>query len=424
MTATIEAPAVVAPAAPSEAPSSISTRASEFTRAWVAHGISSFGDHFTMVALPLAAFSRTGSALAVGIVAAMEAVTVLLLGLVAGAVGDRVRRRPLLVVTDLARCAVLVGLAVGVLADDYPVGLLYLTAFALGALRVAHDAAEAALVPILVDEPRILQANSRLHASDSAAIAAGPAVAGGLVAIGGAALAFVADAATFAVSGLALRSLHRIDAHDSADRAGDVVQRPSLREEIRAGWTALVGDRVVVQALVVLAALNVVAIAAEAQFIPYAEEVLGIGAVGIGAYFALGGATAVLTALVAGRHAVVRGDVLLLGLAVFSAGFLLAGVAPSRASAAVAHVCAGFGSALATTHWYSLRHKRFPLHLIGRVTTVTRMAVMVLVPIAYVAGGWFARHAGPEALFVAVASVGLVATAWGTFVGLGRLRVA
>ena len=422
MTATLEAtPAAAPPNPPAPSPVAVAPRQTDFTRAWLAHGVSSFGDHFTLVALPLAAYARTGSALAVGVVAAMEAVTVLLLGLVAGALGDRVRRRPLLVATDLTRGVVLLALAVGVMSDDHPVVLLYVAAFALGALRVAHDAAEAALVPILVEEQRILRANSRLHASDSAAIAAGPVMAGALVALGGASLAFLADAVTFAVSGMALRSIRRIDDHDRP--TGDAAERWAISDDIRAGWKALVRERIVVQALLVLAALNVVAIAAEAQFIPYAQDVIGMSAVALGLNFALGGATAVVTALVVGRRSVVRGDVLLLGLAVFSAGFLVAGIAPSRGTAALAHVCAGFGSALATTHWYSLRHKRFPLYLIGRVTIVTRMAVMALVPVAYVLGGWVASHAGPEVLFVAVASIGLLATAWGTFVGLGRLRV-
>lgn len=393
----------------------------DFTRTWIAHSVSSFGDHFTFVALPLAAWLRTHNALAVGVVAAMEAVAVILLGLVAGAFSDRWRRRPVLVASDLARGVVMAGLALGVIADSYPVALLFVAALVLGLLRVVHDASEAALVPILVDGPRILRANSRLQASDSAAVAVGPVLAGGLIAVGGPALAFAGDAVSFAVSGAVVGSVRRIDSHDTppADRPA---RRP-LRSDIAEGCRALWRDSEVMRALVVLAAMNIVAIAAEAQFIPYAKELLGLGPAGVGAYFALGGVVAVGTSLLVGRRTRVRGDVMLVGVAVMAAGFLVAGVRPSHATAALAFVGAGVGSALATTHFYALRHARFSVSLLGRVSMVSRTAITALVPIAYVLGGWFSRHQGPDALFVAVGTIGLGAAAWGAFTSLRRLRI-
>lgn len=393
----------------------------DFTRTWIAHSVSSFGDHFTFVALPLATWLRTNSALAVGLVAAMEAVAVVLLGLVAGAFSDRWRRRPVLVASDVARAVVMGGLAVGVVADAYPVALLFVAALVLGLLRVVHDASEAALVPILVDGPRILRANSRLQASDSAAVAAGPVVAGGLIAVGGPALAFAADAVSFAVSGAVVGSVRGIDAHDAPRPATPA--RSRLRSDIAEGCRAMWRDSEMMRALVVLAALNVVAIAAEAQFIPYAKQLLGVGAAGVGAYFALGGVVAIGTSLLVGRRSRVRGDVMLVGVAVMALGFLVAGLHPSRTTAALAFVGAGVGSALATTHFYALRHARFSVHLLGRVTMVSRTAITALVPVAYVLGGWFSRHEGPDALFVAVGTVGLGAAAWGACTSLRRLRI-
>lgn len=389
-----------------------------FSRTWFAHGVSSFGDHFTMVALPIATFARTGSAFAVGLVAAMQGVTVLVFGLAAGVIADRVARRRLLVLTDIGRGASLGALAAALTLDVAPVPALIVAAFVLGALRVLHDAAEVAIVPLLVDGPDLLRANGRVQASDSLATAAGPAVAGVLLSVGGVALAFAGDAVSFVASALAVGRVRRLD--EESERPPD---RAPVLAEVRDGLKALWGDAFVMRALVVVAAMNVVATAAEAQFIPYAREVLGLSTTGVGLYFALGGVVAAGTAMVAGRNGVVRGDALLFGVGVFASGFLLAGIAPSRATAAVAFVGAGFGSALTLTHWYSLRHKRFPLHLLGRVSVATRMAITAAVPGAYVAGGWFAHRHGPDALYVVVALVGLGATLWGVLTGLGRLRI-
>jgi MFS family permease len=393
----------------------------DFTHTWSAHSVSSFGDHFTMVALPLATYLRTHSAFTVGAVAAMEAVAVLVLGLVAGALSDRWRRRPVLVLTDYARAVVVGLLAVGVVSDSYPVALLFGAALVLGLLRVVHDASEAAVVPILVDGPRLLRANSRLQASDSAAIAAGPAIAGGLIAIGGPALAFAGDALSFAASGTVMRSVRRLDVHDP--QPAREASRPRLRSQISEGCRALWADSDMMRAVVLLAVMNVVVTAAEAQFIPYAKQILGIGAVGIGAYMALGGLVAVATSVVVGRRSQMRGDMMLLGVIVFAVGFIVAGVWPSFLSAGVAFFGAGFGSALAGAHFYALRHARFPVSMQGRVSTVSRTALTSLLPAAYLLGGWFSRHQGPDALFVAVGCIGLGACLWGVCTSLRRLRI-
>jgi MFS family permease len=393
----------------------------DFTKTWSAHSVSSFGDHFTLVALPLATYLRTESAFVVGAVAAMEAVAVLVLGVVAGALSDRWRRRPVLVHTDYARAVVVGLLALGVVSESYPVALLFVAAFVLGLLRVVHDASEAAVVPILVDGPRLLRANSRLQASDSAAIAAGPAIAGGLIALGGPALAFAGDALSFAASGSVVRSVRRLDLHDPKPVAD--APAPRLRSQIAEACRVLWADSDVMRAVVLLAVMNVVVTAAEAQFIPYAREILGLGAFGIGAYMALGGLVAVVTSLAVGRRSQVRGDMMLLGVIVFAIGFIVAGVWPSYVTAGLAFVGAGFGSALAGAHFYALRHARFPVGMQGRVSMVSRTALTSLVPAAYLLGGWFSRHQGPDALFVAVGFIGLGACVWGACTSLRRLRI-
>lgn len=409
MSATADAIALEAPAA---APAW-----GAFRRVWSAHTVSTIGDHFTMLALPLAAYERTRSPLAVGAVAAMEAITAVLLGVVAGVFGDRLPRRPVLVVTDLVRGAVVGLLALAAVGASYHVAVLFSAAFVLGAMRVLHDAAAAAIVPLLVEPEDTLRANSRFHAADSAATAVGPALAGALVSVGGPAMAFAFDAVSFGVSGAMLGTV------DGLTTPAGPQRRARVGREVRDGFRAIWQDDFVMRALVVVAALNIVATAAEGHFVPYAIQVLGLREGLVGAYFALGGAVAVVTATVAGRHRAVRGDAMVVGLAVFSLGFLAAGLAPSAWTAAVAFVAAGFGSAVTITHFYALRHKRFPVHLLGRVSMVTRVAIMGLVPVAYLAGGWFARDHGPDALYVAVSVLGLGAALWGVAAGLLRRRV-
>lgn len=386
-----------------------------FTRLWWSHSVSMFGDQLTLVALPLAAYADTRSAMAVGVVASLEAVTAVGFGLVAGALADRLAHRRVLVLTDVARAVLLLGLVAAVAAPGAALPALLVAATGLGLTRVLHDAAQSAAVPLVVEQPRLVAANGRLQASEAAATATGPALAGALLGLGGPPLAFAVDAASFAASGVAVSGLRSLDeaAADEPDPGDAAAVLPTVRADVAAGVRRLLADRPMVRVLVLLGAMNVVAVCVEAQFVPYAREVLGLGGLGIGAYFALGGVAAVVTSLLAGRASGGRGDAIVLGLTVFAAGVLVAGVAPSHVTAGLAYVGAGVGSALAATHAAALRQSRFPVRLQGRVAMAVRAAIVAILPVPLIAGGWLADAAGPEVLFTTTAVVGLVAAAWG-----------
>src|SRR5438270_3673783 len=115
-------------------PEDRSLRSHDFAWFWRAHTVSIFGDQLTLVALPIAVFARTHSALAVGIAASMLSATTLVFGLFAGALADRLRHRAVLIATDLVRAGVLIFLAFLVASNDhYPVEAVYIAAFLLGA---------------------------------------------------------------------------------------------------------------------------------------------------------------------------------------------------------------------------------------------------------------------------------------------------
>lgn len=396
----------------------------DFRRLWAAHSVSIFGDQLTLVALPLATYAETSSALAVGVVASAEAVTAVLFGLPAGAVADRLPYRRVLVFTDVARLGILLAL-VAALRADAGLAALLAAALGMGVVRVVHDAAANASVPLVVADDHLVAANGRMHASEAASTAIGPAIAGALVAIGGTTLAFGVDAATFALSGATIVSIRRLDDAPPPEELDATVGRFSrFRQDMGDGLRALRADRPMRRIVTLTAAMNILAVAVEAQFIPYAREVLHIGALGIGAYFALGGTVAVVTALLVGRSSAALGSAVTSGVAVFAAGVLLAGLLPSFVTVAVAYVGAGVGSALVVTHAATFRQRRFPVRLQGRVSMAVRALILAPMPIGFIAGGWLAVHHGPETLFVVAGAVGLAAALWGAASGTARLREA
>lgn len=356
--------------------------------------------------------------------ASAEAVTAVLLGLPAGAVADRLAHRRVMVLSDLGRLVVLIGLIVSLHLDG-GVAALLVAALGMGIVRVIHDAAASAAVPLVVEHQDLVAANGRFQASEAASTAIGPALAGLLIAAGGTPLAFGVDAATFVLSGATVARVHRLDdapPPPDDDPAFGVLRR--VQHDMADGIRHLRADKPMRRVVALVAAMNIVAVAVEAQFIPYAREVLGIGALGIGAYFALGGTVAVAASLLTGRSSTARGSAVVGGLAVFALGVLLAGLFPSFATVALAYIGAGAGSALVITHASTFRQRRFPVRLQGRLAMAVRALILAPMPVGFIAGGWLASHGGPEVLFTVAGAIGLAVAALGALNGTFQLRDA
>ena len=84
----------------------------DFRLLWTGQAISLLGDSAFVVALGWRTFTLTGSARSLGLVLTFQGVGVLATVLVGGALADRYDRRTLMLVSDVARFAVIGSLAV------------------------------------------------------------------------------------------------------------------------------------------------------------------------------------------------------------------------------------------------------------------------------------------------------------------------
>jgi predicted MFS family arabinose efflux permease len=129
---------------------------------------------------------------------------VLLVGFIAGAWVDRVRRRPLLIWADTIRGVVLLSIPLAHFAGVLRIEQLYVAVFLEGCLGAFFDAAYPAYVPSLIGVDRVVEGNSKLATSSSLAEIGGPGLGGGLVQLVGAPLAILVDAISFVVSAISL----------------------------------------------------------------------------------------------------------------------------------------------------------------------------------------------------------------------------
>src|SRR6202795_2288111 len=173
----------------------------EFVKFWAGSAISDVGSQGTVLAVPLiAALTLEATPWQMGLLSAAGGAPILLVGLFAGVWVDRVRRRPVMIATDLGRAALLLIIPLAAVTGALRIELLYAVLLLTGALTVLFDVANMSLLPSLVTPDRIIEGNTKLQSTAAAAQVVGPGVGGLLVSIMTAPFALLVDALSFLVS--------------------------------------------------------------------------------------------------------------------------------------------------------------------------------------------------------------------------------
>lgn len=169
-----------------------------FSLLWVGQLVSFFGDRVNQVAIGVLVLQR-GTPLDVGIVFAATAVPNVFLGPLAGALVDRWDRRRTMIVCDLVRAGLVLLVPVAI---NVHIAFVYGIALAVATVGLLFRPAKASVVPLIVDEERLVTANSASSVNETLADLLGYPVAAAIVAslAGLIGAAFVLDSATYVVS--------------------------------------------------------------------------------------------------------------------------------------------------------------------------------------------------------------------------------
>ena len=268
-----------------------------FVRVWSAATISIFGSLVTRIALPLAAILVLGAgAFEVAVLRSLELGATLLVGLVAGAWVDRLRRRPVLIRADLGRAALLasipVAFAFGVLTFWQLLAVSGLAAI----LTTFFDAADNAYLPTIVERDRLVDANAALAASGSASEFMAFGVSGFLVQLLTAPLAIAVDALSFVGSALLLGSIKREEGAPPPK-----ADREPVLDEIRDGLRLVIHDPVLRSFAGAQMALSALWGIFGATWFLFVLEELDLGPAVLGVVAGVGGFSSFIGAIVASR---------------------------------------------------------------------------------------------------------------------------
>ncbi|WP_267888535.1 MFS transporter [Streptomyces sp. MMG1121] len=154
----------------------------DFRRLSAATALGQLGDRIIFLALPLVGIvALNADEFQVGMLTAMTTAGSLLVGLPAGAWVDHMRKRSVMISTDLVRALLLLSVPLAWWAHLLTIRWLYALALAHGLLTVFFDVAYVSCLPHLVGRDHLVEGNAKLSAIRSVTSIGGPAVAGPLV---------------------------------------------------------------------------------------------------------------------------------------------------------------------------------------------------------------------------------------------------
>jgi MFS family permease len=180
----------------------------DFRLLWIGQGVSDIGTAVGTVVLPLVAVVYLhATPFEVGLLAALEWLPWLLIGLPAGVWVDRSAKRPMLIRADLCRMMLIGSIPVAAACGVLTIGQLLAVGFATGVATVLFQVAYQSYLPTIVAAEDLAEGNAKLQGTQAAAGVAGPGIGGLLVQSFRAPFALVLDSVSYLVSVLALLAI-------------------------------------------------------------------------------------------------------------------------------------------------------------------------------------------------------------------------
>ncbi|CAN5223710.1 MFS transporter [soil metagenome] len=354
------------------------------------------------------------NAIQMGILAASLNLPALVVGLFVGAWVDRLQRRPLLIAADIGRAILLMSIPAAALLDLLTIEHLYVTAFLVGFLTLVFDVAYRSYLPSLVSRERLIEGNSKLELSRSAAEIGGPGLAGALIQVATAPFAILVHAVSLLFSALFLGA---IDASEAAAPARDPERR--LWRDIADGLRLVFGHpmlRAIAGCAGTIGFFNAIL---ETVLILYIVQELGLSPGVIGLIFAAGNVGFLLGALIPGRLTgwIGLGPALGLGLLVVGVGDLLVPLAAGPNAVILlflvtAQFMFGAGYIIFNINQVSLRQALTPDHLQGRMNATMSFMLYGVVPAGAILGGVLGTTVGLRPTLFLAALGEILAILW------------
>jgi MFS family permease len=366
----------------------------DFRQLFLADTVSQVGSQVTQLALPLVAvLALHASAFEVGLLAAADTAAFLIVGLPAGALVDRLRRRNVMIAGDLARALLLGSVPFAWWMGWLSMPQLYIVGLGTGLATVFFDVAYQSYLPHLVGRGSLVEGNAKLQGVQSVSQLAGPTAAGFLIQALTAPYAIIVDAVSFVGSALFVGRIRKLE--DKPERGPDA----HLGREISEGFNFVVRNKVLRSIAACTGSSNLFSGIGGAMLILLLAGHLHISAGLIGVVFSLMSIGGLIGALTAQRFAkwLGQGPVIWISIAVTSPFGLLVPLAQPGWKLwlmAFGNFVYWIGVVVYNVNQVSFRQALTPDRLLGRMNATMRFLVWGTLPLGGLLGGILGQTIG------------------------------
>ncbi|HEY1354224.1 MAG TPA: MFS transporter [Ktedonobacteraceae bacterium] len=397
----------------------------DFLKVWAGQTISLCGSQVTLLAFPLTAILVLhASAAQMGFLQAAEFAPFLLIGLAVGVWVDRLPRRPVMIIADIGRFLLIGCIPLVAVFHILNIYEMYVIAFAVGTLTIFFDVAYRSYLPSLISREQLIDGNSKLELTASAAELIGPGLGGVLIQLLSAPISLLVDTFSFLLSALSL-GLIRSNEPPPARPA----EQSKLLPEISKGLRLLLRNPLL--GPLAWSSINITLCTniSTAVYILYATTALHISPIVLGIIYAVGGVSAIPGAMINNwiTQRLGIGVTAIIAVFIYACGGLLVPLALGPQPIVIAILMLSqFFVGLTFVIWninqLSLRQMLTPNAFLGRVNASYRFLVWGAIPIGAVIGGGLGTIFGLHtALFIGAIST-MIAPVWMVLSPVRRLR--
>jgi MFS family permease len=383
-------------------------RVRDFRLLWTGMMVSLLGDGVFYVAIAWQVYELSDAPTAlslVGLAMSLSQVVFLLLG---GVASDRFDRRRVMLAADLLRAVVIGILGLLAVADSLQLWHLVILSSIYGMGAGFFGPAFDAIVPDLVPDQHLAQANSLDQILRPTALRlAGPALGGWLIAAWGTGGAFLLDAASFLVSAAML-----VQMSPQSRRTGDADTASALRD-IRDGFGFVRRHIWLWGTFLAATFAYLLFIGPTEVLVPFVvKHHLGGSARDLGLVFSVGGVGAVAGAFLVGQRGMPRRHISFMYLAWSLATLTVAGygLATSVWQLMLASLAFNALEAAGTVVWATTKHRMVPGALLGRVSSFDWFISIGLLPLSFAATGPIAEAIGTRTTLIGAGLLGAAVT--------------
>jgi MFS family permease len=386
----------------------------DFRLLFVGRCVSLLGDGAFLVAMAWEAYTLSNAPTALSLLGIAMTVPLIALLLFGGIVSDRHSRRQVMLLADVLR-AVLLAL-LGALAVSGTLRLwqmMVIVAF-YGAAQAFFDPASDAILPELVPDAQLGEANALEQVFRPLALRlAGPAVGGVLVGVLGAGAAFLADGATFVVSAATLWSMscHGVGvAHEARGQATRV------SAQAREGWSYVRGHVWLWGTFASAGIAYLLFMGPAAVLLPFmVKHVLHGSGVQLGLVLGAGGLGSVAAGLVMMRSGLPARSMTFIYLVWTLATLAVAGygIASAIWELMLASVAFNLLETAGTIVWATMKQRHVPGQMLGRVSSLDWLISIGLLPVSFALTAPLSAAFGVRATLIGAGLAGAAATLGG-----------